>query len=117
MQIAELNLRRRDYWLSLQAISREEDNNSWSEDDGEKEPVLDYRVLCFSYEDYLVVDWDKTFPGPNPLNLTASRLRDQDIKELNKSHGIISFQTRGIRDGATYLVTINTLRSWVWLKR
>ncbi|CAK1245124.1 unnamed protein product [Fructobacillus fructosus] len=114
MKITELKLRRRDYWLSLQAVEREEGGPSFMVETtttDEEEPVLDYRVLCFSYEDYLVIDWTKAFPGPNPLSLIASRLQDQDLTDLQKEHGIISFKTKGVRDRATYLVTINTVRS------
>ncbi|MBS9336717.1 hypothetical protein [Fructobacillus papyrifericola] len=114
MKIEELQLRRKEYWLSLQAIDRADDE-TWARGDddaeSEEEAVLDYRVLCFSYEDYLVIDWTKTYPGPNPLNLIGSRLQNADLTNLTKSHGIISFETPGVRDRATYRVRINTVRS------
>ncbi|MBS9335461.1 hypothetical protein LQZ24_04225 [Fructobacillus sp. M1-13] len=109
MKIERLKLIRRDYWVSLQAIEWEDERGFLAKEP--EAPVLDYRVLCFSYDDYLVIDWGKAYPGPNPLNLTMRQMTNESIWNLEQTHGIIRFETAGKRDRAIYKVTINTVRS------
>ncbi|MBS9337090.1 hypothetical protein [Fructobacillus parabroussonetiae] len=109
--IKDLQLKRREYWVSLQLVHSPNSPLPILTAEGEENPVLDYRVLCFSFGDYLVIDWLKSFPGPNPLNLVMSHFQEGDLTKLDKSHGLISFETTGIGDQATYRIVINTLRS------
>ncbi|GAO99461.1 hypothetical protein [Fructobacillus ficulneus] len=101
MKIAEMNLIRKDYWVSLQ-----------NRDSAvEESPVLDYRVLAFSFADNLVIDWDKAYPGPNPTNLIPGLFNDQSLENLVLDHGIYNFDTKGATSDKIYHVTINTVRS------
>lgn len=100
-----MNLTRKDYWVSVQ-----EEVDSGAE--ATQPPVLDYRVLAFSFENNLIIDWQKAFPGPNPTDIVPDLYMDSDLKDLHLAHGIYHFDTKGRTSDKIYHITINTVRSW-----
>ncbi|MDF7637569.1 hypothetical protein PT274_04760 [Leuconostocaceae bacterium ESL0958] len=102
MRIRDLQIKRRDYWLSLQAQTAEEG--------AAPAEVLDYRLPAFSFEDHLVLAWDSAYPGPNPTDLIPGLLTDDQIQQLQLAHGIVSFTCQG-QGGQTYEVKLNTIRA------
>ncbi|MBS9339164.1 hypothetical protein G6R29_05960 [Fructobacillus sp. M2-14] len=112
MKIKDLKLKRKDYWVSVEPLLTEEEALKDAEAMPEyRNRVMDYRVLSFSFEDFLIIEWPKAFPGPNPLDILQSRFLDEDIEGLAISHGIITFEATGIKDKQKYMVFINTVRS------
>ncbi|MCO0832395.1 hypothetical protein NFX39_04790 [Fructobacillus sp. W13] len=113
MKIKDIKLRRKDYWVSVEPIETPEEALKENEGSNSEYPnqVMDYRVLSFTFEDYLIIEWAKAFPGPNPLDILPSRMQEDDVTGLDMSHGIISFETKGAKDDRDYRVTINTVRS------
>ncbi|CAK8054878.1 hypothetical protein [Eupransor demetentiae] len=99
MQIADMQLKRRDYWVTVQDLDQAD------------APELDYRVLAFSFENNLVIDWSKAFPGPNPTDILPDLWQDENIAKLSLSHGIYRFETAGIDTKRRFSVIINTVRS------
>ncbi|USS91429.1 hypothetical protein [Fructobacillus americanaquae] len=104
MKIAEMNLARRDYWVSVQ--EKVEQGGAVAQPAG-----LDYRVLAFSFENNLIIDWQKAFPGPNPTDIVPDLYMDSGIKDLHLAHGIYHFDTKGRTSDRIYHITINTVRS------